>query len=71
MRKKEAKREAAQVAAALIELAVATAPSDFGLAREQASLARRMMLKFNVRYDWRLRRLAQSAKRHVTNLHAE
>ena len=56
MRKKDAKREAAQFAATLIELAVSTAPRDLELARAQASLARRVMLKFNVRYDWSLRR---------------
>jgi RNase P subunit RPR2 len=56
VKRKETKREAAQTAATLIELAVATAPSDIDLARAQASLARRVMLKFNIRYDWRLRR---------------
>lgn len=56
MNKREAKKEAARVAANLIELAVATAPRDLELARAQASLARSVMLKFNVRYDWRLRR---------------
>lgn len=56
MKKKEAKREAIQTAATLIEMAVATAPSDIDLAMAQASLARRIMLKFNVRYDWSLRR---------------
>jgi RNase P subunit RPR2 len=54
--KREAKKEATRVAAALVELAVATAPRDLELARAQASLARSIMLKFNVRYDWRLRR---------------
>jgi len=56
VRRKETKKEAALIAADLIELAVATAPRDIDLARAQASLARRVMLKFNVRYDWRLRR---------------
>ena len=37
-------------------MAVATAPTDIDLAKAQASLARKVMLKFNVRYDWRLRR---------------
>jgi RNase P subunit RPR2 len=56
VRRKETKKEAAQIAAGLIELAVATAPRDIDLARAQASLARRVMLKFNIRYDWSLRR---------------
>lgn len=56
MNKREAKKEAARVAASLIELAVATAPGDLDLARAQASLARSVMLRFNVRYDWRLKR---------------
>ncbi len=56
MRRKETKREAAQIAANLIELAAATAPSDIDLAKAQASLARRVMLKFNIRYDYSLRR---------------
>jgi RNase P subunit RPR2 len=54
--KREAKKEATRIAATLIEMAVATAPSDIALARAQASLARKVMLKFNVRYDWSLRR---------------
>ncbi|MGA2198625.1 MAG: RNase P subunit [Nitrososphaerales archaeon] len=56
MKRKESKKEAALIAATLIGLAVETAPRDIDLARAQASLARRIMLKFNVRYDWRLRR---------------
>jgi RNase P subunit RPR2 len=56
LRKKETKKEAASVAKALIELAVATAATDLALAKEQATLARRIMLKFNIRYDWSLRR---------------
>lgn len=54
--RKEVKREAAEVAKVLIELAIATAPTDLALAREQASLARRIMLKFNIRYGWNLKR---------------
>ena len=56
MNRREAKKEAARVAADLIELAVETAPGDIDLARAQASLAREVMLKFNVRFDWRLKR---------------
>ena len=56
MRKREAKNEALKVAQALIQLAVLTAATDLALAKEQASLARRIMLKFNIRYDWSLKR---------------
>lgn len=56
MRRKEVKREATELARGLIEMAIITAGSDIALAREQASLARRIMLKFNIRYDWSLRR---------------
>ncbi|MDA4133988.1 MAG: ribonuclease P [Thaumarchaeota archaeon] len=56
MKRREAKKEAVQTAAALIQMAAATAPSDMDLAKAQAILARRVMLKFNVRYDWSLRR---------------
>jgi RNase P subunit RPR2 len=54
--RREAKKEASKVARRLIEMAVISAGSDMELAREQASLARRMMLKFNIRYDWTLKR---------------
>jgi ribonuclease P protein subunit RPR2 len=55
-RKKEARREAVRAAATLIEMAAETAPNDLELARAQAALARRVMLKFNVRLDWSLKR---------------
>jgi RNase P subunit RPR2 len=54
--RREAKKEATKVARRLIEMAVVSAGSDMELARGQASLARRMMLKFNIRYDWSVRR---------------
>jgi len=44
------------VARNLIQAAVSTAGNDLGLAKEQAALARRIMLKFNIRYPWQLRR---------------
>jgi RNase P subunit RPR2 len=56
VKRREAKREAARVAAGLIGLAVSTARTNPTLARGQTALARRIMLKFNVRYDWSLRR---------------
>jgi RNase P subunit RPR2 len=57
VKRKEAKREAARIATSLVETAAETAPSDRELARVQAALARRIALKFNVRFDWRLKRL--------------
>jgi RNase P subunit RPR2 len=54
--RREAKKDATKVARRLIEMAVLSAGSDMELARGQASLARRMMLKFNIRYDWSVRR---------------
>ena len=56
MRKREAKKEAVAIAKTLLEMAVTAANTDLPLAREQAALARRIMLKFNIRYDWSLRR---------------
>lgn len=56
MKRKEAKREAARIASSLVETAVGTAASDPDLARLQAALARRIALKFNVRFDWSLKR---------------
>ena len=50
------KEEATNVARNLIQAAVSTAGNDLGLAKEQAALARRIMLKFNIRYPWQLRR---------------
>ena len=56
VKRKEAKREAARIASNLVETAAGTATSDPDLARRQAALARRIALKFNVRFDWRLKR---------------
>ena len=56
MRRSEAKKEAARIAVDLIEAAAATAIKDPELARGQAALARRLALKFNLRFDWRLKR---------------
>ena len=55
-RKGKPKAEAAEVAAELLKRAVSTAGSDLNLAREQAELARRLMLRFNVRLGWPLKR---------------
>jgi ribonuclease P protein subunit RPR2 len=50
------REEATQVARKLIQSAASTARDDLDLAREQAALARRIMLKFNIRYPWQLKR---------------
>lgn len=56
VKRREAKREAARIAEDLIETAVLTAVLNPELAKSQASLARRIILKFNLRFDWRLKR---------------
>lgn len=55
-RKKEARIQATSAAAKLVWLSVSTAHDDLPLAREQASLARKLMLKYNIRFGWDLRR---------------
>jgi len=54
--KKKPKAEAAEVAETLVRRAVSTAGRDLTLARKQADLARDIMLKFNVRLGWPLKR---------------
>ncbi len=54
--RRRAKEEAAEVARLLTESSVSLAPADMTLAREQAALARKVMLRFNVRLDPSLRR---------------
>jgi RNase P subunit RPR2 len=56
IKKKEAKRQATAAAKILLELAASTAQEDLDLARQQAALARRLMLRYNVRFDWDLKR---------------
>ncbi len=58
MRKKkgEAKMQAATAARALIQLSTSTAKDDLPLAKQQASLARDLMLKYNVRFGWNLKK---------------
>src|SRR5438309_10380270 len=55
-RKRRPKAEAGKVAEELLARAVSTAGRDPKLAGEQAELARRVMLKFNVRLDWSRKR---------------
>lgn len=43
-------------AKALLELAASTAPGDLDLAKQQAALARRLMLRYNIRFGWDLKR---------------
>ncbi len=47
---------ATNAARALIQLSASTARDDFELAKQQAALARRLMLRYNVRFGWQLRR---------------
>ncbi len=55
-RKGRPKAEATEVATELLEKAASTARVDLNLARQQAELARRLMLRFNVRLEWPLKR---------------
>jgi len=57
IRRKETKRQAAAAAKALLDLSTTTARDDLPLAKQQAALARRLMLKYNVRFGWDLKRL--------------
>lgn len=57
IRRKETKRQATVAAKAILELSTATARDDLDLAKKQAALARKLMLKYNVRFGWDLKRL--------------
>lgn len=54
--RKVPKAEAARVAASLLDTSVRTSKEDLALARRQAELARKVMLRFNVRFGYSLRR---------------
>jgi RNase P subunit RPR2 len=56
IKRKETKRQAAVAAKALLDLSTATARDDLVLAKQQAALARKLMLKYNVRFGWELKR---------------
>jgi len=56
IKRKESKRLATISARALLELSASTAPDDLELAKKQAALARKLMLKYNVRFGWDLKR---------------
>jgi RNase P subunit RPR2 len=51
-----AKADAADAAKSLIDQAVRTSASDLALAKMQAELARKVMLRYNVRLDYSRRR---------------
>jgi ribonuclease P protein subunit RPR2 len=55
-KRKETKRQAAFAARSLLELSTSTAHIDPSLAKQQASLARKLMLRYNVRFGWDLKR---------------
>ena len=56
VKRREAKKQAKEAAWDLIHLSVATSHVDPSLAKEQAALARKLMLKYNVRLGWDLKR---------------
>jgi RNase P subunit RPR2 len=56
IKRKETKRQATIVARTLLELSASTAREDLDLAKEQAALARKLMLKYNIRFGWDLKR---------------
>jgi len=56
IKRKEAKRQATVAARTLLELSASTAHDDLDLAKEQAALARKLMLKYNIRFGWDLKR---------------
>lgn len=54
--RKDAKADAEAAAKSLMSTAAKTSVTDMGLARRQAELAKKVMLRFNVRLDYSLRR---------------
>jgi ribonuclease P protein subunit RPR2 len=56
MKNRETKVEASRVAQELLELAIENSGSNLELAKKQAELARRLLLKFNLRFDRGLKR---------------
>lgn len=57
IKRKEAKNHATIAARKLIQLSASTALEDPDLAKQQAALARKLMLRYNVRFGWDLKRL--------------
>ncbi len=56
MKKKESKAEATKMARELLQLALRNSASNLDLAKKEAALARRLLLKFNIRLDRKLKR---------------
>jgi RNase P subunit RPR2 len=56
MKNRQAKAEASRIARELLNLAIDNSGSNLELAKKQAELARRLLLKFNIRFDWGLKR---------------
>ena len=54
--RKASREEAADLVRRLTESAISLAPKNLGMAKEQAALARRVRLRFNVRLDSSLKR---------------
>ena len=54
--RRAARGDAVKIVRQLTEASVATAPKDLPLAKEQAALARRLRLRFNIRLDSSLKR---------------
>ncbi len=55
-RRRKPKAEAGEVAERLLALSLSEAGKNPELAKQQAALARKVMLRFNVRFGWELRR---------------
>ena len=56
MNKKDSKADATKMARELLLLAINNPASNLDLAKKQAALARRLLLKFNIRLDWKLKK---------------
>jgi RNase P subunit RPR2 len=56
LKKKESKADATKMARELLQLAIRNSASNLVLAKRQAALARKLLLRFNIRLDWRLRK---------------
>ena len=56
LNKRESKADATRMARTLLQLAIKNSSSDLNLAKKQAALARRLLLKFNIRLDSRLKK---------------
>ena|SRR2546428_5566439 len=56
LNKKESKADATKMARELLQLALKNSTSDLDLAKKQAALARKLLLKFNIRLDGKLKK---------------